>query len=83
MKKEKRAVQKYQPSNDTEGGCFMIKFCDNCMYENEDENFGCDILFASMCYDIGDSEYPEEWQYGEDGQPLCTKFKQVVYVEDE
>jgi hypothetical protein len=29
----------------------------------------------AMIYDLEDKEYPEEWQYDEHGEPVCTEFK--------
>jgi len=31
-----------------------------------------------MFYDTKDEEYPEEWQYGTDGQPICTAFRESI-----
>ena len=70
-----RAGQKYQPSNGTEGVLFMENFCHRCT-QDSDAN-PCPIIAYSMIYNVDDPEYPHEWQYGEDGQPICTAFKPV------
>ena len=72
-----RAGQKYQPSNGTEGAMFMEEFCFRCKHDNFDEKTGeggCPILAASFL-DIGNPAYPPEWQYGNDGYPVCTAFE--------
>jgi hypothetical protein len=79
-----RAGQKYQPSNGTEGECFISVWCGECArdkslregapFEECDDNERCDIVTKTMVYDVKDSEYPHEWQYGPDGQPRCTAF---------
>ena len=68
--------EKYRPSNGTEGEMFMEKFCYRCIHEDGDENL-CNILSSTFWHDVDDKESPPEWQYGKDGQPLCTKFEAV------
>jgi hypothetical protein len=29
-----------------------------------------------MIHGVDDEEYPVEWVYGEDGEPMCTKWQQ-------
>ena len=67
----------YRPSNGTEGDYFMGKFCYQCIHDNPDYNVSaprCDIMTATMCYDINDKEYPKEWTYDDNNEPICTKF---------
>jgi hypothetical protein len=61
---------KYRPSNGTEGMMFMEDFCDQCADGGE-----CKTAMRAMIYDLEDKEYPEEWQYDEHGEPVCTEFK--------
>lgn len=80
----KNAGEKYRPSNGTEGDCFFAAWCckcardkamrEGCDVDECDDNERCDILTATMCFNIEDAEYPKEWQYGRDGQPICTAF---------
>lgn len=80
----RRSGEKYRPSNGTEGDCFFAAWCRRCardaaMREGADidqcdDNERCEIIGNSMAFDIGDPEYPVEWQYGKDGQPCCTAF---------
>ncbi len=75
--------QQYKPSNGTEGECFIGAWCANCARDKvmngeadeadafEDETLHCEILGASF---RGEAQ---EWQYGADGQPVCTAFVQL------
>ena len=69
--------QKYRPSNQTEGDSFMERWCNRCIHDefNPDNEGCCEILTRTMFYDKNDPEYPEQWQYGKDGQPKCTAFE--------
>jgi len=64
---------KYRPSNGTEGEIFMSQYCWNCAHD-ADENKPCPILGASLAYSISDPKYPEQWQYNECNDPVCTEF---------
>lgn len=79
-----RHGEKYQPSNGTEGEIFTDVWCRNCardrsMREGDpieecDDDELCDIIARTFAYDVDDPRYPTEWQYGHDGQPMCTAF---------
>jgi hypothetical protein len=74
------AGKPYRPSNGTEGMIFDDAYCSNCKRDaawREDENSAdpCPLLSNSFAYNIGDPDYPTEWQYGPDGQPTCTAFE--------
>jgi hypothetical protein len=67
----------YRPSNGSEGEGFICAFCDRCIHEkwNHTQKTGdkqCDILSATMIYDLGDADYPKEWVYDSQGNPTCT-----------
>ncbi len=70
-------MNKYRPSNGTDGDCFHAAWCEQCERDakyratNED---GCDILASMMAYSIDDPDYPEELTYNENGKPCCTAF---------
>lgn len=69
--------KKYRPSNGTEGDCFMSKFCFQCIHDNPDYNAKsprCEIMTLTMCYGIGEPEYPKEWTYDANGRPTCTAW---------
>lgn len=61
----------YRPANGTDGMIFEARFCDRCVH---DENQDCDIHDRALLYDITEAQYPVEWQYDEDGDPVCVKF---------
>lgn len=69
-----RAGRKYRPSNGTEGDMFMREFCEQCKHDDGEDKL-CEIIALSMSYDVEHDEYPVEWQYGKDGQPLCVKYE--------
>jgi len=68
-----RAGEPYRPSNGDEGERFMASFCFKCALDRSDDP--CQIINATMVYEVDDSRYPQEWQYGDDGQPFCSKFE--------
>ena len=79
-----RAGEKYRPSNGTEGEYFFAAWCRNCQRDKAmregcdlddcDDNERCNIIAATMAFQVDEDGYPQEWQYGEDGQPRCTAF---------
>ena len=64
--------KKYQPSSGTEGMAFMSDFCFNCKHEND-----CQIMGDTMLYDIADDEYPKEWTFDDNSNPVCTRFESI------
>lgn len=71
--------RKYRPSNGTEGDWFTEKFCINCKHENylktgRDNARQCRILTNSLMYDLTDKEYPKEWIYDDNDNPICIQF---------
>jgi hypothetical protein len=81
-----RAGQSYRPSNGTEGEIFHGLWCVGCARDaafqqfhaglagNVEEPDGCPIIVAAMAFAEDHPEYPREWQFGPDGQPVCTGF---------
>lgn len=72
-RKPLKIVKPYRPSNGTEGEIFQEQFCYQCKNDSEEE--GCDILLRSMVHQINEPEYPTEWIYDENKQPVCTAFE--------
>lgn len=68
--------KKYRPSNSSEGDHFMSKYCNQCLHDNPDpdQKPKCDILTASMVFDLEDPEYPKEWVYRK-GKGTCLSFQ--------
>lgn len=69
------AGKKYRPSRATEGEIFMCQYCHRCQHGTVDN---CRILAFTLIFDVDDPQYPQEWQYGADGQPTCTAFELEV-----
>lgn len=69
----KRAGKPYRPSNGTEGDFFEALWCRDCVH-----NEACPIFLATLCHDVDEPEYPKEWQYDTDGQPVCKGHKEVA-----
>lgn len=67
-----KAGFKWRPSNGMEGEIFTESWCGMC---KKDINHDCPIIVATLIFDVGDEDYPKEWQYGEDGQPKCSAFE--------
>lgn len=63
--------QKWRPSNGTEGEIFISSWCFECQRDSEQD---CPIVAATFIYDVDDEKYPQQWQYGADGQPKCTEW---------
>lgn len=78
-------MKKYRPSNGTEGMRFTEHFCDRCKNQHPDPNSSkqCMILCKTMCYDLNDKEYPEEWTYDEEGFPTCTAWNKWDWGRDD
>ena len=69
-------MEKYRPSNGTEGDYFISKYCMNCVHCDPDPEgqTQCEIIMLTMIYDVTDEDYPNEWVYV-DGKPTCTKWQ--------
>ena len=66
----------YRPSNGTEGAIFMAAWCEKCArMDFSDEDSLCPIMGAALAFGIGDEEYPDAWQYSDDGTPICSEFQ--------
>lgn len=74
----------YRPCNGTEGDAFFAAWCcrcgrdkamrEGCDIDECDDNERCAIIATTMFSDIDDQDYPREWRYGDDGQPMCAAF---------
>lgn len=68
-------LEKYRPSNGTEGMEFYSSWCETCCNDGGiDTDDGCEILTKTMVLDIEDEGYPNEWVYDEQGVPCCTRY---------
>lgn len=66
-------MEKYRPSNGTEGDSFIATYCEKCIYYQD--GVGCPILFATMLYDKDDTAYPPYWVETDEG-PECTLWEE-------
>lgn len=80
----KRTGEKYQPSNGTEGMSFTDHYCMNCLHcdPNPEGKKQCLILCNALCYNINDKEYPKEWTYDENDNPICTNWQKWDWGND-
>jgi hypothetical protein len=80
--------QKYCPSNSTAGDVFMSKFCERCSKEKfiHTQVHGdkqCDILNKAIVFEHDNPNFPKEWQYGLEDNPLCTAYRHHNWQEGE
>lgn len=69
-------IRLYRPSNGFEGMDFMERFCEQCTKDDHGQGEKvCDIIGASMVYDIDEPEYPNAWRYDGEGKPHCAQFE--------
>lgn len=72
-----KVIELYRPSNGTEGSCFKADWCERCERQRrwyEDNEEPCQIELATEMYGIDEPEYPKEWHYAADGNPVCSAF---------
>lgn len=67
-------MEKYRPSNGTEGLMFQEEYCERCVHDNIENRKFCDIIAKTMAYEVDNPRYPAEWII-ENGEPRCTKFQ--------
>jgi hypothetical protein len=72
MVEEAGTYRPYRPSNGTEGEMFMSAWCEKC--SGDTAGNPCSILTLALALQIGDMDYPGEWQYSNMGTPQCTAF---------
>ncbi len=79
MAKDDLKNKKWKPSNGSIGSSFMCAFCNKCIHDDVDfgGRDGCDILARTLIHNITDPDYPSEWTYDDEGDPVCTAFKPV------
>lgn len=64
-------MDKYRPSNATEGDGFISHWCGSCQRTGV-----CPIVMATMELDVDDEDYPAEWVRGDNG-PCCTAHEPI------
>jgi hypothetical protein len=68
-------MEKYRPSNGSEGDFFYEDFCKKCVKDKPLEYRFCPILNATYALEVNSPSYPQEWQII-NGKPTCTAFKE-------
>ncbi len=61
----------YRPTSGTEGECFAEDHCYQCKKHSDP----CPIRLKSMAYEVTAPEYPREWTFDENEEPICTAFE--------
>lgn len=67
--------QGWKPSTQAEADIFREKYCVSCAKRPKTFGMACEIWRAAEMYSVGESKYPTEWQYGENGKPVCAGIK--------
>lgn len=78
-------IKLYRPSNGTDFHSFMAGLCDHCARhahpasvdiakEQSDLIEPCDILNRATAFAIDHAQYPSEWTYADNKQPVCLAF---------
>jgi hypothetical protein len=77
-------IRKFRPSNATQGDAFFSNWCRHCQCDKAmregvaiddcDDNERCDIIPLTLWYHADDPEYPGEWRYDANGNPICSAF---------
>ncbi|MCL2076055.1 MAG: hypothetical protein FWH15_06405 [Betaproteobacteria bacterium] len=67
-------IEKYRPSNGTEGDNFMEHWCFRCQRDKPEDEEYCPILGKTFALSADDPEYPVEWRFDQFGIPCCTAF---------
>lgn len=82
LMKEHTKIEPYRPSNGSEGMWFTDTYCMRCKNCNPDPEGEkqCEILLATLLYDVGEPEYPKEWVY-KFGNPTCTAYDKWDWLE--
>lgn len=68
----------FRPANGTEGEMFMERNCFRCKHYDPEHGIDCEILLATLIYDVDDPRYPTEWTAEDVQQPhtwSCSKFE--------
>lgn len=70
----------YRPSSGMEGMAFEDRFCDRCEANREFwERYQQDDVRGELMCPINRKAYEgqvEQWVYDENGEPMCTEFKE-------
>lgn len=62
-------IEKFQPSSGTVGASFIADWCGTCVHGQHEP---CHIAASTMWLNVKDPDYPAEWRYNAEGNPVCT-----------
>lgn len=68
----------WKPSTQAEAYAFQAEHCASCTKLPKTFGVACGIWRAAEMYSVGESKYPAEWQYGDEGKPVCTGYVELV-----
>lgn len=68
----------YRPANGTDGMLFEESWCRNCTFADQ-----CELPLLAQLNDVWESEYPHQWRYDADGNPMCAAFNRKPTPEQE
>ena len=66
--------ESWKPVTQAEADAFQANYCANCTKRPKTFGAVCGIWRAAEMYSVGDRKYPDEWQYGDEGKPVCTAY---------
>lgn len=71
---------RYRPTSGAEGDSFQHQWCVRCRKDaahraDPESGDGCPIVASTFVFEIDEDDYPAEWTYRDDGQPICTAFE--------
>lgn len=67
--------QPWKPSTQAEADTFQANYCANCAKRPKTFGVACWIWRAAETHNIRESWYPAEWQYTDEGRPVCTAYQ--------
>jgi hypothetical protein len=67
--------QPWKPTSVHEADTFHGMHCVNCKLRPKSFGVACGIWRTAEMYDVADVKYPTEWQYTDEGKPVCTAYQ--------
>lgn len=67
--------QSWKPSTQAEADTFHANYCANCTKRPKTFGVACGIWRAAEMYNVDESKYPAEWQYTDEGRPVCLAYQ--------
>lgn len=64
----------WKPGTQVEADAFRANHCATCTKRPKTFGVSCIIWQTAKVYSVGESKYPTEWQYTDEGRPVCTAY---------